>query len=243
MAQWDKLLKSLGFSDSEARVYLEALELGPSSVQAIAKKADVSRVTAYAVIENLTKQGLMSSYAQGKKTLYTAESPERLLSFMQNRLQGMQTTLREVKNALDELKLKQRGKKPVVKLFEGPKAFKTIQEDVLRSKPAEILELGNVNAITRAISLADIYAFGKAQEKLGIKIRALLVVPASYNKRKSAHIKYLDERRYKFNGDVFVYGDKVALSTFQDKMFSVLIESPAISEAIKTFFELAWKHQ
>ncbi|HEX9113717.1 MAG TPA: helix-turn-helix domain-containing protein, partial [Nitrospirota bacterium] len=61
MLQWNTLLRSLGFTDSESKIYLISLEMGPSSVQDIAKKADVSRVTTYAVIESLAKHGLMST--------------------------------------------------------------------------------------------------------------------------------------------------------------------------------------
>ena len=100
MMQWNTLLKSLGFTDSEARIYLLSLETGPSSVQDLAKKAKVSRVTTYAVIESLKKHGLMSSVEKGKKTLYTAENPERLVSYVQSRMQVMQNTLREVESAI-----------------------------------------------------------------------------------------------------------------------------------------------
>ena len=82
MAQWEKLLRSLGFNESEAKLYLVSLEMGPSPVQDIAKKAKVSRVTAYAAIEKLNEFGLMSTAQRNKKHLYAAESPERLVSFV-----------------------------------------------------------------------------------------------------------------------------------------------------------------
>ncbi len=54
MSRWEKLLKTLGFTDSESRVYLVSLEMGEATVQDLAKKADISRVTAYAVIDMIS---------------------------------------------------------------------------------------------------------------------------------------------------------------------------------------------
>jgi len=71
-------LEKLGLSDKEAAVYLASLELGPSPVQVISRKAEVNRATTYVMIEVLLQKGLMSTFDKGKKTMYTAEKPERL---------------------------------------------------------------------------------------------------------------------------------------------------------------------
>ena len=73
-------LNYLGLNEKEAKVYLAALELGKSSVQNIAKKADVNRATTYVVIEALIKRGLMSSANENKKQYFIAEAPEKLKS-------------------------------------------------------------------------------------------------------------------------------------------------------------------
>ena len=147
MTQWKKLLKTLGFTDSEAVLYLASIEMGPAPVQDLARRAKVSRVTTYAVIESLSERGLMSSVEKGKKKLFVAESPERLVSFVHGRVTEMQATLKEVEGTLNELKLMQKGEKPVVKLFEGREALKAIEDDLLATKPEMVQEFGNVDAI------------------------------------------------------------------------------------------------
>lgn len=52
-------LKNLGLNEKEARVYLAALELGEASVQEIAQKSGVKRVTAHVAIEKLKTEGLL----------------------------------------------------------------------------------------------------------------------------------------------------------------------------------------
>ena len=49
----EKQLKSLGFSEKEARVYLALLELGPSTTTEIARKSKINRTTGYDILESL----------------------------------------------------------------------------------------------------------------------------------------------------------------------------------------------
>ncbi|MBI2590251.1 TrmB family transcriptional regulator, partial [Candidatus Berkelbacteria bacterium] len=46
-------LEELGFSENEARIYAANLELGPSTVADIARKAGVNRTTGYNILEVL----------------------------------------------------------------------------------------------------------------------------------------------------------------------------------------------
>ena len=69
MDELKKELEHLGLSDKEARVYLAALEMGPSPVQDISHKAHVNRATTYVMIESLAARGLMSTFQKGKKRI------------------------------------------------------------------------------------------------------------------------------------------------------------------------------
>lgn len=242
MAQWDKLLKSLGFTESETKIYLTSLEAGPASVQDLAKRARVSRVTTYAVIESLTERGLMSSVEKGKKKLFVAESPERIVSFVHARVKEMEATLHTVESALDELRLIQRGEKPVVKLFEGPEALKAVEDDVIRVRPKQVDEFGNLDAIRRMYPPEARAEYFKALAHLQPKLRAIFLArdKPPVPRVPGAELVVLPPDKFDFFGDVFVYGNKVALSTFRGKQISVLIESEELAKTMRAFFEFVW---
>ena len=225
---WKSLLKSLGLSESEAAIYVASLELGPASVQDLAKKAHVSRVTTYAVIESLTARSLMSSVEKGKKHLFSAESPERLVSVIQTRVKEMETTLHEVQDSIHELKLMQRGEKPVVRMFEGEEAIKAIYEDIIETRPADAHEFGNLDEIRKYVP-SD--AVGK-QLQAGLK-RA---------KRQAMYVAKGRQGREADNEEVrYVSQDDIhAVSSLRGKMVSVLIESQDIADTLKALFQLAW---
>lgn len=248
MAHWQKLLRSLGFTESEANIYLVSLEMGPSSVQDIAKKAKVSRVTTYAAVESLSKSGLMSSLQKGKKNVYAAESPDRLLSFVSSRIKSMEATLKEVESSVQDLKLLQRGDKPVVKLFEGDGALKALQEDMLKTPPAGTFEeFGNYDEIEKAYNKQqDLEPFYLAFNKIRHKLQLIYLTqdPTSNahpeERAVDRNVMYLSPDEYDFGGDVIVYGNKIGLSTFRGKQISVIIESEELAKTMRAMFQYMW---
>lgn len=243
MAQWKKILRSLGLTDSETTIYLLSLELGPVPVQDIARKAGVSRMTTYTAIESLTARGLMSSVQKGKKTLYIAENPERLISFVQGKIGEVETTMREITSSLDELKLKQRGEKPAVKLLEGIEGLKTYLEDVIATKPDNTCELFNSDSVFKVFSPQTLQPLKTTLSKLNVHGRALHTGTMVMPPRKEVNALAITRPHKDFSGDIFVYGNKVALSTLHGKIITVIIESQEIADTVQALFDLAWDNE
>ncbi len=244
MTAWKKILRSLGFSESEAIVYLISLEMGQASVQDLAKAAGVSRVTTYAVIESLTERGLMSSLEKGKKKLFVAESPERLVSFVQGKMKRTEATLRELESSLGELKLLQKGEKPVVKFFEGTEALRAIEEDVRMVKPKETIEFSNLDRFEALSPPSDRQEFFKDIRKWKHRRRSIYMTAELDLAEKASQgheIQVLAPGKNDFFGDIYVYGNKIALVTLRGKLISVLIESEDLAETFRALFELAWE--
>lgn len=241
MAQWNILLRSLGFTESESKTYLSALETGPSSVQDLARKARISRVTAYAAIEALMGHGLMSTVQKGKKQYYAAESPDRLISVVEERARQMQDKLHEVRDAVEQLKLIHRGEKPIVKLFEGHEALKTIQNDMLSTRPKAVYEIGNRDDIAATYDFEkEIRPWINELKQQKPNYRSLIW---SKQQMAASHgiLIQLPADIHPFGGDIIVYDNKVALSTFRGKQISVLIESKDIADTMWALFDYVWK--
>lgn len=246
MTNWKKILNSLGFSQSEAAVYLAAVEVGQATVQDLAKAAGFSRVTTYAVIESLTEQGLMSSLEKGKKKLFVAESPERLVSFVRSRQQRIEGTLRELENNIGELRLLQKGEKPVVKLFEGEEALRAIEADVRQAQPKETIEFSNLDQFDKLMppESRERQEFFKEIKTWRARRRSMyLTVEQDLPDRASAghEIQVLAPGKNDFFGDIYVYENKVALFTLRGKLISVLIESADLAETLRALFDVAWE--
>jgi len=240
MTHWEKLLRSLGFTDSEANIYLLSLEMGPTAVQDLAKRANVSRVTTYAVIESLMKDGLMSTVQKGKKNLYVAESPERLMSFVHGRLKTMEATLHEIEQSLPDLRLLQRGEKPVVKLLEGIEGIKALQADIEQQGPTNTLEISNLEDIARVVSNEHLEPLRNQTRRVQTKGRLLYCGQEHFRERSDVESRHISKDKITFHGNVFIYGNKSAFSTFKGKIITVIVESDVIADTMRALFELAW---
>src|SRR5690242_13407133 len=99
-----KLFTTLGLSETETKVYLASLSLGPTSVQDIAKEAKLSRTATYDAVEELQKRGLLSTYVRGKKRFFAAEEPEQAVAYFRDNVNKMESQLEVLLHALPELK-------------------------------------------------------------------------------------------------------------------------------------------
>ncbi len=240
MANYIALLKAIGLNESEAEVYLTALEFGPAPAQALVKRSGFSRPATYLAIDLLVKKGLLSTTLKGKRHQYVAEPPERVLHFGETQVNRLQTKVQDVARALPDLALLQHGDRPNVRLFDGVDGLRAILQDLVASKPAEILELADMASVRTFLSPEELEEAQSILSKSKAKGRALLVGEVRKT-RAGIEVRVLPKATYDFNGDLIIYGDKVAMVAYKGKIMGVVIESPVLVEMYRSFFELAWK--
>jgi len=141
-------LRKLGLKEKEVNVYLAALELGFSSVQNIAKKAAISRPTAYEIIKELTGKGLMKEVkkqgtTQGERTFFAAESPDNLLGLLRVQKREIEEKEREFVRIISALRAKYNiAGQSEIRSFEGKNEIKVLLDDFSQSQTANIYFIG-----------------------------------------------------------------------------------------------------
>ena len=136
-------LRKLGLSGKEVRVYLAGLELGPSSVQKIAKKAKITRPTTYEIIKTLEEKGLFTETKQKKKRLFVAQSPERILGVMRIQKREIEEKEREFIRVIAALESKYSKEKEGAEVFKGREGLKALEEILSFSSTPEILVINS----------------------------------------------------------------------------------------------------
>lgn len=244
-------LKNLGLSDKEAKVYLASLELGPSTIQIIAKKAGIKRATAYSNIESLIKRGLVSSFVQGKKNYFTSESPERLLSLLRVEEKELREKKREFKTVLDDLKsLEKLTKKdtPVVRFFEGVEGIEAIRQDILKTKIKSLNQIVNLDKAYEMFPPGPSDHRKKMREKLK-KIPERMI----YTSKKGAILaprqnsiklrtKFIESDKFDFFSEILIYNNKVAIICQKNQLIGTILENSEITQSIRAIFEFLWKN-
>lgn len=236
-------LNELGLSDKEAEVYLAMLELGPSSVQDIAKRAGVNRSTTYVMIEGLKKHGLVSTFEKGKKVVFSAENPEKLMSIVsehmglleakRDRLSQTLPRLMAIFNAMED--------KPRVRFFEGDAGLETIREEIVASKEP-IWELYAVDEML--MDLVNVEPERRIERTKVLHGRSLICIKPGFKVPffdiKGFEVREVDYNRLPFTGDLAIVGSRVYILSYRTRSLGVIIDSADIAEVMKALFEMAW---
>lgn len=235
-----RLLISLGLTATETKIYLASLELGPTSVQEIAKKAKLSRTATYDAIELLQQRGLISTFERDKKRYFAAEDPESTVAHFKERIRQMQQQIETLNRALPEVKLMAGGGRPVVRFYEGKDGLYTLFHDLSRVSPRFMYEVTNLD---------DVYAFFdqemlKDARKIFDPVRTrvrILHRGAIRSRRPQTEFCELLPELGEFHGDIWMYEDRVAFVTFVGKIVTVIIESKPFADTSRVLFEAAWR--
>lgn len=245
-------LTSLGLKDKEAAVYLSCLELGPSPVQPIAKKAKVVRATTYVILEALMNMGLVTKYKEGKKTLFSAEAPHQLLRLLERQQEAIQEKHRDLEMILPELQMltKVTGDKPSVRYFEGKEGIRAIRQEMLMyCRPGDTFY--NFTPADHLIAVFPDDEDTHSPQRVARQIFSKTLFTTHSEKVKKEWIsssnRILGERRY-ISPDRFpvpagmtIYKDRIGIGSYTGKLFGVVIESEQMADMMRSLFNLAWQ--
>lgn len=245
----EQLLERLGLTEREAKLYLAALEIGPSSVLHLAKKAGLNRPTTYVVIDSLMNQGLLTSHVRGKRTLYAAEPPSQLTSLLAARETEFASLKDELKKTLPELEAisSLATDRPRVKLYEGKAGVDAAYLDLLRSLKkgdsiyafTAIDEMERINPQARGKRTGD-------RLRLGIKLKVIYTrtagpLPDATDPQAKREARFVPKDQFPFDISITIVPDQgVHIMSYGEKLAAVQIQSPSIARSLKSFFDLAW---
>lgn len=240
--QIKEVLKQLNIEGNKAEVYLACLEMGGATAYAIAKKTGIKRSTAYDILDQLASEGLVyKSIKKGVKYFYSSD-PEKLL----RQIKEKERKLISILPALEELYNSPKTK-PFIRYFEGKEGIKEMYEDSLKSlkKGDEILAYVGDDVLSYIPDYAEDYV--KRRIERGIMLRGIYKKSSEMERKYMAknqeqlrEAKVLDEKFFQVDNETNIYGNKLAIASYGNEMFGMIIESNEIAKSQKAVFKLAW---
>ena len=235
-----KNLQKIGLSEKEAKIYLAILELGPSKIPDIAKKAKIKRTTVYVVVESLIQKGLVSYFKSKNTKKFVAEEP-RKLSFI---LKERQDALKQIMPQLQALVKNLAEIRPEVRFYEGREGCLSILEQTLDKPHSEVMYIGSVKDIYKIITREyDFEHYIPARVKKDIKFKALVffdrdaLLLKKTARERLREVKFLPEG-YFFPSSMFIFQDKIALLSSIKELIGVVIQSPDLAKMEEQKFKL-----
>lgn len=244
----DKRLLDLGLSDKEAAVYLAALGEGKSPIGKIALRARINRTTAYDIVVELERKGLMvkAMDAKSQKMMYAPEPPAKMTLLLEKRLKDLEQKVqvsRELSKELDFIAQKQPGK-PTLKLFQGKDGVKELYETSLTSR-GEIRSWNSVESL-EAFDRGFMRDYFKRRAAKNIDIKAIINdgpltrEAKQRDNRERREIRIVPTDKMDIGPEVYVYDNVVSIFSLKEE-FGVQIESAEIATAFRKLYDLAWE--
>jgi len=237
-------LLSIDFSEKEAAVYLALLSLGKGTVSEIARAAELNRTTGYDILNRLVNYGLVSVSGKEPKQEYLAESPDKVVDFLEKKKKTAEAQFAEAKDFLPRLKsIHNVSGRPKIRFYESKEGLKEVYEDTLTSHET-ICAYATVDDMHAALpDYFPKYYQRRAAKK--IHIRAIIpntktgVERAVEDKLEARESALIPANKFYFSPEINIYDNKIMIASWREKL-GIIIESAEIAEAMKKIFELSW---
>jgi len=239
--EYSSILKELGFTDRETKVYLALIELGSSTVGPIATKTNLQHTKVYETLDKLIEKNLVSYIVVSKTRHYQASEPKEILRTLDEKRKKFETILQDLEN-----KQKNRDKQTAI-VHEGQKAFKSFFYNV-----ADMLKPGDYYY---AFAFRDTYH--NPTESLILKKFHEKLAEKKIDDRLLGHVNYRNLIKKNFEGNkimkirftknetplgALVYLNKVAIIVTGEKTTVIEIASDQINQQYKRFFLDLWEN-
>jgi len=241
------LVQNSGLDNKQAAVYMASLELGEALISDISRKALVKRSTTYLAVDVLVTLGLLSVKTVGKRKLYSAVHPRRLLGLARFREKEIESAMPELVALYNTPK-----EKPKIQVFEGMEGVRSLYRELYASLSSkeEALWIARIGAL-REFAPEGLAEYKKVLRSLvNPKIRELNygdeegIKWSKEIKRlqgKNHHIRLLPtDFEFGFS-DNLIFGNKLAIFSLKKSVFVMVIESADVVKTYKALFEWAWK--
>jgi HTH-type transcriptional regulator, sugar sensing transcriptional regulator len=236
-------LEQLGLGEKEAKVYLAAVEQGPTTISKLAKKSGVKRTTVHEFIDEMIARGLIVSSVSGKRNLYGPLEPEGLEKILDRQ--------REIiSEIVPELILLGKGsaKKPRIRLYEGVEGVEFAFMDALKAVGSSYVNFSNFGEAYKVVSPGFFKKWTAVKIKNQVHSRTILpsdeysIMHTNENKKELRESIFVSREDFSAATENLICEDKAIFISLGEEKFAVIIESPQIVKTQKMIFDLAWKN-
>ena len=138
-----KILKKVGLSDKEIKIYLAGIKQGPVLANFLAKQANISRQNTYDILNKLIKKGLVSSTGKKYSTRFIMEEPANIQRLLDKKKREIEKIKKALELAMPEIEsfYKTEMFVPKIKFYEGKESMRNLFFDSLNCESKEILAI------------------------------------------------------------------------------------------------------
>lgn len=241
---YEELLRSIGLSPNEAKVYETLLKTGEASVQTISLKSKVHRRNVYDSLAKLQEKALVSeSFVKGEK-FFKPSAPGRLLEILKEKEERVQSSLSKMQDLYESVEPDTEAY-----FYRGVEGFKKYLQDILDT--GETVYFIGAKAFWLDPRLESyLLHFDKERKKRGIKFMHLFDHEVKEQKPEILKIvgkpyKFLP-KKYSSQTAIDVFGPYVVAfagvkpGALHENPIQFVMKSQMLADGYRKFFQFIW---
>jgi len=238
----EEVLKKLGLSETETKMYLALLREGEGTAGHIADEAGVNRRLGYDSLRKLEKKGLVSFVAENEKKIYRPMEPRKLRYLLLSRMEELRSVADEIENLIPRLERYYEEKKEErrIRVLSGKEGIKALFRDELEE--GKTIHLIGTPKYSEEILKYFLPSFTSERVRKGILIKGIF----DSDMREEVSKYRLIEARFLPEGwlspvNISIYGEKIGIIFWLRKPMVIMIEDKDAASSFLRYFKMLWK--
>ncbi|MFH1649600.1 MAG: helix-turn-helix domain-containing protein [Candidatus Woesearchaeota archaeon] len=236
----DEILRMLGCTELEIRIYTMLLNEGASWTGNISQKTGIHRRNVYDALERLIQKGLVRYMQENNRKVYSVTSPNRIH-------EKLVETTKEYEEKLPEYvkKYAALSERKETVFYRGLNGLRLVFQDQVREGKEVLVMATNV----RISDILKHYLprYHLLRKEKGISTRMLFDATDATDKAHVVKIKRLPLCKARWLKNLnksptsqYIYGDNVAIVVWTHDPIAILIRQNEVAEAFRQNFEIMW---
>jgi len=236
-----EILRKIGLSAGEIRVYEALLELGQSPLNRLHERIGIERRNIYDILNKLIERGLVAYVTENKRRLFAITHPNKILGYIDEKQGELQNVKEDVENLVPSIIAKFEALKPTTnaEIYRGIEGIKAVWEDMLNHSEVHWIGSGRY--------IPDKYphffaAWNKKRIKKHIRWHNLIRAELKGKTQNLLYeqVKFLPKA---FSGNptvIAIYGPKVVNFLFGKELFAFVIENKELADNYRRYHKYLW---
>lgn len=247
-------LNVLGLNEKQSLVYRYLLEHGGLTASRLAKELSEQRTNIYLIVDALIAHGLVEKDESHPVAQFRATNPEKLQELMMSQQRKLATSSIRLKQAMPELLglYHLNTAYDGMAYFEGLKGYEAALEEMNKISGEVCVfgatELEGVRPDAWEILLKQLTKRAKQKIRTRILFETALLEPSREDSHLSVDVspllqRYMEARFWgelPYEGEIALYDNAVVLTSYDEKLVSLVIKNSTIAATFRAIFDSAW---
>lgn len=235
------VLKEIGLTEAQIKVYMSLIELGEVTSGSIIKKSGLQSSVVYHALNQLLELGLISFISKGKRKYFSAKSLSNLLNFIDDKKTRIEDLIKKIPTKRIENK--------TAEVFSGWRGIYSVFNIILEELKEGSEYLAFAGDSTEEYPKEAISLFREFQKKRTYNSYNVKIIANEISKMNIKKYKYYNEfgkPKYRFvNGlspsEIIIFNNSIVHLSLKENPMAILIRNKDIAYSYKQFFNNLWK--